>query len=196
MEQRWIKAATILRPDIRVCGVRLLPFSLRHRVALEAIDSPVLHPNRPMTAKHLVAAVKILSSSKIEDIVTPPTLKERFWVARMTFGEKILVEEIAKLIEYLNAQAFWPRFWEKDDTGDNKTNKAGIPWQLAVIASLTRNGCTIEEAWTMPEAEAIWLHIAHSTAMGADVTVMSDYEWDAIQTHKKKKQQEASERNN
>ena len=195
MEQRWIKAATILRPEIRVCGVRLLPFCLRHRVALEAIDSPVLNPSRPMTAKHLVAAVKILSSSKIEDIVTPPTLREKFWVARMTFGEKILVEEIAKLVEYLNAQAFWPRFWEKGDQGDNKTNKAGIPWQLAVIASLTRNGCTIEEAWTMPEAEAIWLHIAHSTAMGADVSVMSDYEWDAIQKHKMK-QQEAAKRSN
>jgi hypothetical protein len=194
MEQRWIKAATILQPEIRVCGVRLLPFSLRHRVALEAINSPVLDPKKPMTAKHLVAAVKILSSSQIADIVTPPTLRQRFWVARMTFNESVLVEEVSKLISYLNEQAFWPRFWEKDSAGENKVNKAGIPWQLAVIASLTRNGCTLEEAWTMPEAEAIWLHIAHSTAMGAEVSVMSDYEWEAIQKHKMKK--EAAKRQN
>jgi hypothetical protein len=194
MEQRWIKAATILQPEIRVCGVRLLPFCLRHRVALEAINSPVLDPKKQMTAKHLVAAVKILSSSKTEDIVTPPTLRQKFWVARMTYNESILVEEVAKLITYLNEQAFWPRFWEKDNAGDNKVNKAGIPWQLAVIASLTRNGCTLEEAWTMPEAEAIWLHIAHSTAMGAEVSVMSDYEWEAIQKYKMKK--EAAKRQN
>lgn len=185
MDKRWIKAATILQPSIEVCGIRLLPFCLRHRVALEAIDSPVLEPKKPMTAKHLVAAVRILSSRTLDDVSKPATLKDKFWVARLTFSEERLIGEVHKLVSYLNAQAFWPRFWEKDGGGDNKTSKAGIPWQLAVVASITRNGCTLEEAWTMPEAEAIWLHIAHSTALGADVSVMSDYEWEAIQKYKR-----------
>jgi hypothetical protein len=102
----------------------------------------------------------------------------------MQFSEKILVEEVSKLVTYLNQQAFWPRFWEKGNS-ENGYNKAGIPWQLAIISSLTRNGCTLEEAWTMPEAEAIWLHIANSTALGADVSVMSDDEWEAIQKYKR-----------
>lgn len=183
MEKRWIKAATILQPEIRVCGVRLLPFCLRHRVALEAINSPVLDTSKPMTAKHLVAAVKILSSSRLDQIVTPPTLREKFWVARMTYGEEILVAEMGKLIAYLNEQAFWPRFWDKSES-NNTSSKEGIPWQLVVVASLVRNGCTLEEAWTMPEAEAIWMHVAHSTASGANVSVMSDTEWEAIQKYK------------
>jgi hypothetical protein len=189
MEKRWIKAATILQPSTEVCGIRLLPFCLRHRVALEAIDSPVLEPKKPMTPKHLVAAVRILSSNSLSDVVRPATLRDKFWVARMTFSEELLIGEVQKLVSYLNEQAFWPRFWEKGDGGDNKASKCGIPWQLAVIASLTRNGCTLEEAWTMPEAEAIWLHIAHSTALGADVSVMSDYEYEAIQKHKAEQDQ-------
>lgn len=193
MEKRWIKAATILQPSVEVCGVRLLPFCLRHRVALEAIGSPVLDTSKPMTAKHLVAAVKILSSSRLDQIVTPPTLREKFWVARMTYGEDILVAEMGKLISYLNEQAFWPRFWDKSEEGKT-TSKEGIPWQLVVVASLVRNGCTLEEAWTMPEAEAIWMHVAHSTAAGAEVAVMSDSEWEAIQKYKAEKA--ASDRKN
>lgn len=184
MEKRWIKAATILQPSIEVCGTRLLPFCLRHRVALEAIDSPVVDTSKPMTPAHLVAAVKILSSRTIEGFAKPPTLREKFWVSRMQFSEKLLVEEVSKMVSYLNQQAFWPRFWEKNES-EKSYNKAGIPWQLAVISSLTRNGCTLEEAWTMPESEAIWLHIANSTALGADVSVMSDEEWEAIQKYKR-----------
>lgn len=184
MEKRWIKAATILQPSIEVCGVRLLPFCLRHRVALEAINSPLLIAGKPVTPAHLVAATKILSSFSLAEMTTKATLREKFWVSRMQFSQEILVAEISKIIDYLNQQAFWPRFWEKGETS-GPTNKNGIPWQLAVIASLTRNGCTLEEAWTMPEAEAIWMHIAHSTALGADVSVMSDDEYDMIQKHKK-----------
>lgn len=184
MEKRWIKAATLLQPSIEVCGKRLLSFSLRHRVALEAINSPVLVPEKPMTAKHLVAAAKILSSNSIEEIATGATLRERFWVSRMQFSPDILVYETAKLVAYLNAQALWPRFWEKE----GGANKSGIPWQLVVVASLIRNGCSLEEAWTMPEAEAIWLHTAHSASLGADVAVMSDADWDAIQKYKTQSQ--------
>lgn len=187
MEKRWIKAATILQPSIEVCGVRLLPFCLRHRVALEAIDSPILQTDKPVTPAHLVAATKILSSLSVSKMATPATLREMFWVARMQFSQTVLVEEVAKLVAYLNQQAFWPRFWEKNGS-EGTSNRNGIPWQLAVISSLTRNGCTLEEAWTMPEAEAIWMHIAHSTALGADVSVMSDVEYEAIQKYKREQE--------
>jgi len=192
MEKRWIKAATLLQPSIEVCGKRLLPFCLRHRVALESIDSPVILTDKPMTAKHLVAAVKILSSKSIEEIATGATLREQFWVNRMRFSSDILISEIAKLSAYLNAQALWPRFWEKE----GNMNKSGIPWQLVVVASLTRNGCSLEEAWTMPEAEAIWLHTAHSASLGADVAVMSDNDWDAIQKYKATNKSETNQPRN
>jgi hypothetical protein len=43
----------------------------------------------------------------------------------------------------------------------------------------------------MPEAEAIWLHIAHCSASGADISVISDKEWEAMETYKR---QEAAEK--
>jgi hypothetical protein len=164
---------------------------LRHRVALEAIDSPILQPDKRVTPAHLVAATKILSSISVSKMATPATLRDMFWVSRMQFSDNILVEEISKLVAYLNQQAFWPRFWDKGDAS-GQSNRNGIPWQLAVIASLTRNGCTLEEAWTMPEAEAIWMHIAHSTALGADVSVMSDVEYEAIQKYKREKENQTN----
>ena len=180
MEKRWIKAATVLRPSLEVCGLRLLPFCLRHRVALEAIDSPVVNKDKLMSARHLVAAARILSTYSIDEVAKPATLRDKFWVSRLRFNQDLLVSETAKLVAYLNTQANWPRFWEKDAGG----NKANIPWQLVVVASLVRNGCTLEEAWTMPEAEAIWMHTAHLAALGADVSVVSDIEWEAMQRHK------------
>jgi hypothetical protein len=183
MEKRWIKAATILQPSIEVCGTRLLKFSLRHRVALEAIDSPVLRPGAPMTASHLVAAVKILSSKTIEEIATPATLKQKYWVSSMEFNQSRLINEMSKLIQFLDLQASWPRFWQDDDNKNSKGDN-GIPWELAVVASLVRNGCTTEEAWTMPEAEAIWMHMANCAYQGSEVKIITDKEWDAMMKHK------------
>ncbi len=36
----------------------------------------------------------------------------------------------------------------------------------------------------MPEAEAIWLHVANTIAAGAKVEVVSDVEWAAMERYK------------
>lgn len=189
MASRWIQAATILQPTIEVCGTRLLPFCLRHRVALEAINSPVVREGERMTPKHLIAAVRILSSKSLDEIRRPNSFKEQFWVSRLTFSNKRLVEETAKLWVYMEAQSFWPRFWVKNESA----RTGGLHWALAVVANLTRNGCTLEESWTMPESEAIWLHVANTMSSGAKVEVVSDEEWAAMEAYK---QQMAAEQTN
>jgi hypothetical protein len=182
MENRWIKAATILRPTVKVCGVRLLPFCLRHRVALESIGSPVLATDKVVTPEHLLAAVRILSTHDINDVATRPTLRELVWAYRLN-NKKTLMRETYKVLVYMNEQSLWPRFWSKDE---NQNDIGAIPWPLAVVASLTRNGSTLKDAWTMPESEAIWLHIAHCASTGASISVVSDYEWDAMESFKAK----------
>ena len=48
MDARYLQATTVLPRQNKVCGRTLLPFCLRHRVALEAIESPFIDPqNRP-----------------------------------------------------------------------------------------------------------------------------------------------------
>lgn len=188
MANRWTQAATILPPTIEVCGSRLLPFCLRHRVALEAIGSPVMLTHLDATASDILAAVRILSSHDLEALRKPTTFSEGLWLARMRWNRKALITEAAKLHYYFEAQSLWPRFWEKDNGGKADSS---IPWPLAVVASLVRNGHTTAEAWTMPEAEAVWLHVAHCVASGADISVISDKEWDAMEAYKK---QEASDK--
>ena len=170
----------MLPPTIEVCGTRLLPFCLRHRVALTAIGSPALGKDQEMTGADLMAAVRILSSSTLEEIRRPSTWKEAWWAAKLRRSKKALISEASKLLLYFEAQSLWPRFWEKKSKGGSSS---GTPWELVVVASLIRNGCTTEEAWTMPEAEAIWLHIAHIQAEGADVQIVSDVEWDSMQRY-------------
>ena len=55
---------------------------------------------------------------------------------------------------------------------------------MAIVSNLTRNGCSLQEAWTMPEAEAVWLHVANTIAAGAKVEVVSDEEWAAMERYK------------
>lgn len=188
MSSRWIQAATILSPTIKVCDKTLLPFCLRHRVALEAIDSPVLNTDKEMTGAHLVAAVRILSTYDLEEIRKTPSIRERVWAFRADISKTLLFGEMVKLHHYMTAQSLWPRFWVKDE----KSTAGQIPWILAVVANLVRNGCTLEEAWTMPESEAIWLHVAHCSAVGADVSIITDEEWKAMEDYKKQEAYKAS----
>ena len=48
-----------------------------------------------------------------------------------------------------------------------------MPMPLACIANLTRNGISLEEAWIMPEGEAVWMSIAHAIYEGAKVDILS-----------------------
>ena len=192
MENRWIKAATILQPTIKVCGKRLLPFCLRHRVALEAIGSPLLDLNKEMTAEQLISTVRILSTHNIEDIRKPASLKECWLVAKLARNKDLLIKECYKLAIYMEEQSLWPRFWVNEQS--NKSTPS-TPWQLTIVASLMRNGCTYDQAWTMPESEAIWLHISHCIAGGCEIQIVSEVEWKAMDEYKKQQAKETQSSN-
>jgi len=194
MENRWIKAATILTPTIEVCGKRLLPFCLRHRVALEAIGSPLLDLNKGMTADQLLATVRILSTHDIEDVRKPLTIRECFLSAKLSRNKKAMIQECYNLSIYMEGQSLWPRFWVKDES-NKSSSPSSIPWPLAIVASLMRNGCTYQQAWTMPESEAVWLHIAHCSAEGSGIQIVSDVEWEAMEQYKKQQAEEAAKAN-
>ena len=48
-----------------------------------------------------------------------------------------------------------------------------MPMPLASVANLTRNGISLEEAWTMPEGEAVWMAIAHAIYEGAKIDIIT-----------------------
>ena len=178
MANRWIQAASLLSPTIKVCGRKLLPFCLRHRVALQAIDSPILDVNADIRAEDVMNAVKILSTHNLEDFRKPISFFEMIHLKNMKVSKKKLKEEARKLLIYFESQSLWPRFWESD----KKTGKdIGVDWPLVIVANLTKNGCTLEESWTMPESQAVWLHIANMISEGIDVKLVTDKEWEAME---------------
>lgn len=183
MATRWTQAATILPPTLEVCGFRLLPFCLRHRVALEAIESPAMDKSKHMTAEHILAACRILSCTRLDVLRDKTTMSEKYHATRMHYNQSYAVNEMLKLHYYFEAQSLWPRFWAKEE--NEAARDYGTPWPLVIIASLVRNGFTSEEAWTMPESQAVWLHIANSQAAGAKINVITDKEWDAMENFRK-----------
>jgi hypothetical protein len=166
----------MLPPTLKVCGRNLLPFSLRHRVALEAIGSPVITPGKACTVSDLLFAVRILSSHELADSRRPTTWYEHYLACKFTVSSEAFAQQLVNLHIYLEAQALWPRFWEKKE----KANHGGIPWHLSIVAGLMRYGCDLEKAWTMPEAEAVWLYIANCKADGARIDLITDEEFDAM----------------
>lgn len=170
----------MLPPTLKVCGRTLLPFCLRHRVALEVIRSPIIIPDRPITVADVMFAARVLSTHDLKDTRKPSTLSEKALAAWYTLRPDKLAAEILKFKIYFEAQSLWPRFWEKDE----KANSSGIPWQLTVIAGLVRNGVPLDQAWSMPESEAVWLYIANCKAEGAKLDLITDEEFEAMEREK------------
>lgn len=60
MDERFLRAWFCR--EHTVVGSTLRPFSLAHRLVLEAVDSPVVLPSRPFTMADLCLAVRICAS--------------------------------------------------------------------------------------------------------------------------------------
>jgi hypothetical protein len=170
----------MLPPTLKVCGRTLLPFCIRHRVALEAIRSPIITPEKPITVSDVMFAARVLSTYDLKDTRKPSTLREKALAAWYTLRPDKLAAEVLALRIYFDAQSLWPRFWEKEE----KANSGGIPWQLTIIAGLARNGIPLEQAWTMPESEAVWLYIANCKAEGSKIDLITDEEFEAMEREK------------
>ena len=192
MASRWTQAATILPPTIKVCGRSLLPFCLRHRVALEAINSPLLSLDSDIRAEDVMAGIKILSSHNIHDFKKPLSFFELIHLHNMRVSKKKLKKEAGKLLLYFQAQSLWPRFWDQDKKGKD----IGVDWPLVVVANLTKNGCSLNESWTMPEAEAVWLHVANLIGDGVDVKLVTETESKAMENELKELEAEKNQQTN
>ena len=160
-------------------------------MALEAIGSPVLDSSKKIGVDDLIFASRILSSNSLSGLNEKPTIKEKFYAIYLTIFRRKFIAELVKLHAYLSAQSLWPRFWEKE----SQSSDGGIPWELNIIAGLLKTGCTLDEAWTMPESEAVWLYVASCRINGAKVEVVSDGEWEAMEAYKAEQSSKTYKRN-
>ena len=181
MDARYLQAVTVLPKQDKVCGKTLLPFCLRHRVALEAIDSPFVKSGfegiNPYT---VLMAIRILSTYDKLQMVKPLSLIEKLWMLYLTFNNKYYSQVIGTIIGCINVSCSYPKFWEKEKKEKAKEN---MPWVLSCIANNVRNGCSLEEAWTMPEGEAVWMSISHAIYNGAKIDILSTDEEKELESY-------------
>lgn len=174
MDARYLKATTVLPNQNKVCGRTLRPFCLRHRMALEAIESPFLDPaNKKFNPIQVVMAARILSTYDKQDMAKPLSYMEKLYVAYMAINNKYYSRCVGIIIGCIQVSLSYPKFWEKDDKKKENKKFESIPFPLSCISSLCRNGVSLEEAWTMPEGEAVWMSVANAIYNGAKLEVLS-----------------------
>lgn len=164
MDLRFIKAFTA-PGETRLLGYRMRPFSLKHRMALHALESPFVTPDKPMTVLDLFVAVKICSEKSIRKLTFMDVCRMSSISAK---PEKM--EAYVKAFHAYSNVSNWPKFWDKNKQATSK----GTPWILSVVSNLISNGFDEESAWSLPESQAIWYHTTISMRNGNDVSLMTD----------------------
>lgn len=171
MDMRCISAFTD-PARIKMLGRYVEPFSMLRRLQMESVESPFVVADKPVRPVDLLIAVKICAGEPIGKL----GLIDRFYLARMNHSETYFVRQMSLFSEYVLINA-WPKFWEKKAKYHNST---GMPWYLTVVCNLMNHGVSEERAWTMPEAQAIWLHSCFAISEGADMKVLTKEDEDLI----------------
>ncbi len=165
MDLRFIKAFT--KPgETTLLGYRMRPFSLKHRMALHAIGSPFVTPEKPMTVIDLFVAVKICAEKSIRRLTFMDVLR----MSSIKANPKKMTEYVNAFHEYSNVSN-WPKFWDRSKKQGGSARS--VPWILQVVTNLIANGWDEEAAWSLPESQAIWYHTAISIRNGNDVSLLN-----------------------
>ena len=171
MDARFIRAFTSPGETL-LLGHRMKPFSLKHRMALHAVESPFVTPGKEVSVLDLFVAVKICSEKSIRRLSFMDVVRMSFIKAKPNKIEGYIMA----FHDYSNV-ANWPKFWEKEK---RQGGSNGVPWMLSVVSNLISNVWSEEDAWSLPESQAIWYHSAISINNGNDVSIMSEQDEDVM----------------
>lgn len=164
MDKRFLSAFTD-PARIKILGRFVYPFSLYHRVQLEAAESPLLSADKGIRPLDLLMAVKIVAGEPIDRL----TWKDSWYLGKMSGNEDYFCEQIELFSKYVLVES-WPKFWEKKT---KNADTSGTPWVLTVVTSLISNGIPEDRAWSMPECQAIWLNSSFAIIKGAELKVLT-----------------------
>jgi hypothetical protein len=193
MDARYLQATTVLPNQDKVCGRTLRAFCFRHRVALEAIDSPFLNPEgKKFNPIDVIKAVRILSTYEKEKMSMDMSWMDKLYTIKMSIDHKYFSRCVGFIIGCINVSLSYPKLWKKEEKGYKQAEN--LPYALSCISNLVRNGVSLEEAWTMPEGEAVWMSVANAIYNGAKIDVLSTDEEkelekfnDRVESYKKAK---------
>jgi hypothetical protein len=133
------------------------------------MDSPLIKGGQ-VTPSDLVLGCKVLSSSTIDEVLTKPTFWDSVHYYLMMFFPAYFRYVLTGIRVHFEDATSWPEVIKKEEgEGDGK----GVPWVCSVIASLVKCGVPLNEVLTMPEGQAVWLHITIGINEGAQVDILS-----------------------
>lgn len=165
MDARFIRAFTS-PGETMLLGHRMKPFSLKHRMALHAIESPFVTPGKEVSVLDLFVAVKICAEKSIRRLSLMDAIRMSYIKAKPSRIEGYIMA----FHEYSNVTN-WPKFWESESKSGGSS---GVPWILSVASNLISKGWSEEDAWSLPESQAVWYHTAISINNGNNVSIMSE----------------------
>lgn len=171
MDGRFLRAWTDPAAKVQILGRPVYPFCLKYRVRLMAIESPLITGASVPTPLDLLAAVKICAEEPLGEL----TSEEVRLVEKLKERPGKFMDECERFTAYCLLDC-WPRYWDTPEHKRGTAEDIGIPWPLAVIASLIKNGIEEKRAWEMPECQAIWLNAAWSAANGSESKILTTEE--------------------
>jgi len=172
VDRRFLAAFTDPAP-VRMLGRLVYPFCLKHRVRLEAIESPLI-TGADVSVMDYYVAVLVCA----EEPVGPPGIIDRLRLMRLSSSFIKFHRELRKFRDFVMVD-HWPKYWDKQVKSESAA--VGIPWPLGVVANLIASGVPEQRAWEMPECQAVWLNTALAARKGVDVNLLSTEEEDFME---------------
>lgn len=134
------------------------------------MESPAIKVNKIMSPQDLLLACHVLSTYDLREmLVVKADKQDEKMFKHMFLDDDVYKQEMDKFVKYLSYHDASPTLWHKKS---NNGSGRGIPSILACVSNLVRNGFSYEQAWTMPETEAVWFYVANSIAAGSDIDVV------------------------
>jgi hypothetical protein len=187
----------------RVFGWELRPFSIWHKLILNACGSPVLSGASDINISHIYQAAIVCRLGYPDQPKSHGKLGD--WIKFLRVPLSRPRKEADSFLAYLNDYLSNPEFWEDRDGGGKK--KGGPPDELSLVTSLMLLGFSEKEAWDMPIGKANWYSASYSAWKGGNLDFITQKEkemqknWSSIQAKLeaakaefiKKKQEEKNE---
>ena len=176
MDDRFFNA--IIGASSRVCGYEINALSPWHHLILQALNSPVLTPDKETSAGDLLLFLKVVSCQWPHSPNLDATWKDRIWYRRLK-KSKILLRELDKLKEWLEAQLSSPVLWQKEDNDTGRSLSSPSVFAL-VVGLVSKGNMTLDAAWNMRIAEARWYDVTLAELNGADLRIAYENEDEQI----------------
>ncbi len=122
MADRRFLNAHLIAARTNVLGRILLPFCIKHRIWLQAIDSPFLESDKEITPADLIVGLKVCA----EETFGKPTWADRWLMLRLTLDRKLFAEGCRAFVAHIDTHKDWPKFYEKKDS--ERGGQGTVPW--------------------------------------------------------------------